>query len=102
MQRETGLTNSADVMNLLLIIGILVTLILLLVLRIRKRAGKTEETNYKAFFIMGIAFLPIGVAMMLMYFLVEIPFEIGLPLIALGLIYLGIGWANRDKWKKSE
>jgi hypothetical protein len=95
--------NGAEpVMSLLLVIGIVVTLLLLVVLRKRKKAGKTGETDYKAFFIMGMAFLPTGVAMMLMYFLAEIPFEIGLPLVALGLIYLVIGLANRDKWKKSE
>jgi hypothetical protein len=95
--------NGAEpVMSLLLIIGIVVTLLLLVVLRKRKKAGKTGETDYKAFFIMGIAFLPTGVAMMLMYFLVETPFEIGLPLVALGLIYLIIGLVNRDKWKKTE
>jgi LPXTG-motif cell wall-anchored protein len=101
MHRETGLTNSADVMNLLLIIGIMVTLMLVLVLRKRKKAGKTGGTDYKAFFIMGIAFLPTGVVMMFMYFLTETPFEIGLPLVALGLIYILIGLANRDKWKKA-
>ena len=51
---------------------------------------------------MGVAFLPTGLAMMIVYFLVEIPFEVGLPLFALGLIYLIIGLVNRDKWKKSE
>ena len=95
--------NGAEpVMSLLLIIGIVVTLLLLAVLRKRKKSGKTGETDYKAFFILGIAFLPTGVAMMLMYFLAETPFEIGLPLVALGLIYLVIGLANRDKWKKAE
>jgi hypothetical protein len=95
--------NGAEpVMSLLLVIGIVITLLLLVVLRKRKKAGKTGETDYKAFFIMGMAFLPTGVAMMLMYLLAEIPFEIGLPLVALGLIYLVIGLANRDKWKKSE
>jgi hypothetical protein len=95
--------NSAEpVMSLLLIIGIVVTLLLLAVLRKRKKSGKTGETDYKAFFIMGIAFLPTGVAMMLMHFLAETPFEIGLPLVALGLIYLVIGLANRDKWKTTK
>jgi LPXTG-motif cell wall-anchored protein len=99
---DRQMNGAESVMSLLLIIGIVVTLLLLLVLRKRKRSGKTEETDYKAFFIMGIAFLPTGVAMMLMYFLVETPFEIGLPLVALGLIYLVIGLVNRDKWRKTK
>jgi len=89
-------------MSLLLVIGIVVTLLLVVVLRKRKREGKAGEADYRAFFIMGLAFLPTGLAMMIVYFLVEIPFEVGLPLFALGLIYLIIGLANRDKWKKAE
>ena len=66
---ETGWMNdSGSVMSLLLIVGILVTLLLVLVLRKRKREGKAGETDYKAFFIMGIAFLPTGFAMMIVYF----------------------------------
>jgi uncharacterized membrane protein len=94
--------DSASVMSLLLIVGILVTLLLVLGLRKRKRSGKAGETDYKAFFILGLAFLPTGLAMMLVYFFVEIPFEVGLPLFALGLIYLVIGLVHRDKWKKAE
>jgi LPXTG-motif cell wall-anchored protein len=96
------MNGAVSVMSLLLVIGIVVTLLLVVVLRKRKREGKAAETDYRAFFIMGLAFLPTGFAMMLVYFLVEIPFEVGLPLFALGLIYLIIGLANRDKWKKSE
>jgi hypothetical protein len=93
--------DSASVMSLLLLVGILVTLLLVLGLRKRKSAGKAGETDYKAFFMLGLAFLPTGLARMLVYFFAEIPFEIGLPLFALGLIYLVIGLVNRDKWKKN-
>ena len=50
---------------------------------------------------LGVVFLPTGLAMMLVYFFTEIPFEVGLPLFALGLIYLVLGLVNRDKWEKS-
>jgi len=93
--------NSTTIMSLLLILGILVTLFLVLVLRKRKQPGKAGGTDYKAFFIMGVVFLPTGLTMMLVYFFTEIPFEVGLPLFALGLIYLVLGLVNRDKWKKS-
>ena len=93
--------DSTTVMSLLLIVGILVALLLVLVLRKRKRAGKAGGTDYKAFFIMGLAFLPTGLAMMVVYFFTDIPFEVGLPLFALGLIYLVLGLVNRDKWEKS-
>ena len=96
------MNDSASVMSLLLIVAILVTLLLVLVLRKRKREGKAGETDYKAFFIMGLAFFPTGLAMMLVYFFTELPFEVGLPLFALGLIYLLVGWVNRDKWSKTD
>ena len=96
------MNDSTSVMTLLLLLGIVVTLLLVAVLRRRKRGGKAGETDFRGFFIMGIVFLPTGFAMMMVYFLVELPFEIGLPLFALGLVYLLIGLANRDKWKKKE
>ena len=94
------MSDPVSVMSLLLLVGIVVTLLLVAVLRKRKREGKAGETDYKAFFIMGVVFLPTGFAMMIVYFLAELPFEIGLPLFALGLVYLLIGLANRDKWRK--
>ena len=96
------MNETTTVMSLLLGIGILVTLLMVVVLRKRKRDGKTGETDYRAFFIMGAAFLPTGITMMLAYFLTELPFEIGLPLVVLGLMYLIIGLVNRGKWKKTE
>ena len=94
------MNDSTSVMNLLLLMGIAVTILVLSILRKGKRERKAGETDYKAFFIMGIAFLPTGFAMMMVYFLAETPFEIGLPLFALGLICLIVGLVNRDKWKK--
>ena len=96
------MNGAVPIMSLLLMIGIMVTLLLVVVLRKRKGVGKAGETDYRAFFIMGIAFLPTGFAMMLVYFLAELPFEIGLPLFALGLIYLIVGLVNRDKWQKKD
>jgi LPXTG-motif cell wall-anchored protein len=82
------MNGSLSVTILLLLMGIVITLLMVLVLRKRKRERKAGETDYRAFFIMGVAFLPTGFAMMIVYFFAEIPFEIGLPLFALGLIYL--------------
>jgi uncharacterized membrane protein len=96
------MSDPVSIMSLLLLMGIVVTLLLVAVLRKRKREGKAGETDYKAFFIMGVVFLPTGFAMMVVYVVAELPFEIGLPLFALGLIYIIIGLVNRDKWKKAE
>jgi LPXTG-motif cell wall-anchored protein len=96
------MNDTTTVMSLLLGIGIVVTLLLVVILRKRKRERKTGETDYWAFFIMGVAFLSTGFALMMVYFLAETPFEIGLPLFALGLICLIVGLVNRDKWKKTD
>jgi uncharacterized membrane protein len=96
------MNGSLPVTILLLLIGIVVTLLMVLVLRKRKREQKAGETDYRAFFILGVAFLPTGLAMMMVYFFAEIPFEIGLPLFALGLICLIVGLVNRDKWKRNQ
>ena len=96
------MNGSLSITILLLLVGIVITLLMVLVLRKRKRDRKAGETDYRAFFIMGVAFLPTGLAMMMVYFFAEIPFEIGLPLFALGLIYLIIGLVNRDKWHKNQ
>ena len=65
-----------------------------------KKEGTDQETNYRAYFIMGVSFIPAGAAMMIIFFLNDILFVTGLPLFALGVIYLFIGLGNRDKWKK--
>lgn len=89
---------SVAIVAVLVVVGILLTLV---VWKKRKEV-KLEETNYRAFFIMGIAFFPTGLVFMIISFLSDISFVIGLPLFSMGLIYLIIGLANRDKWKKNE
>ena len=94
------MNDTTAIMSLLLGIGILVTLFMVVILRKSMNETKTRETDYRAFLKMGAAFLPTGIVMMLAYFLAELPFEIGLPLVALGLIYIVIGLVKRDKRKK--
>jgi len=51
------------------------------------------EPNYKAFFIMGITFLSLGIVLSAA---TENPGLIGIS--GLGFAYLAIGLKNRDKW----
>ena len=64
----------------------------------RRRPWADSTTNYRAFFVMGIAFIPTGAAMMVVFAAAGLPFVIGLPLFAIGLTYTAIGLANRDDW----
>jgi NhaP-type Na+/H+ or K+/H+ antiporter len=51
------------------------------------------EPNYKAFFIMGITFLSLGITLSAA---TENPGLIGIS--GLGVAYIAIGLKNRDKW----
>lgn len=62
----------------------------------RKKDENAEDTNYQAFFVMGICFLPIGAIMMLLFHNTGF---IGITV--LGVIYIAIGLANHDKWEKN-
>jgi Gpi18-like mannosyltransferase len=91
------------VLILILLVAIMVVIgIVLTVVAWKKRKERGyKEVDFRAFFIMGIAFLPVGVVFMIVFSQTDISFLPGLPMFLLGLIYLIIGLANRDKWKKS-
>lgn len=80
----------------MIVLGVSVLVILLgaVVWKIRK-GNSPGEVNYKAFFILGIVFLPVGVTLSIS---TKNPGLLGIS--GLGVAYLAIGLANRDKWKK--
>ena len=85
--------------NVFLILGFIVFAILLgfivyLIVQKRKNAEGQLQINYKIFFILGTCFLPAGIAISLS----SDNFAFS-GLSALGLIYLVIGLANRNKWE---
>jgi uncharacterized membrane protein len=71
-------------------ISILVVLVVLLavVFFIRRQKGEMPEADYRVFFILGIAWLPLGIA-------TDNPAFWGM-----GAVFLIVGLANRDKWKE--
>ena len=90
------------------IVGIIVGLVLfgalgVLVVRRRKKGSKPQETNYRALFILGIAFIPVGIIYEIVFFVsgTKVFLVLGLAFVAMGLSYLAIGLANRDKWEKN-
>jgi hypothetical protein len=70
---------------------------LALVLAWKHRTGKLEQkaTDYKAFFLMGLVWIIIGVAFTFM----DYSMTFFLPM---GVVFLALGLANRDKWGKKE
>ena len=79
---------------------VMVGVVALFIIWKRRREGKPAEPNYRAFFMMGTVWFPVGLASMIIFFLLDVSFVVGLPLFAMGIIYLSIGLANRDKWHK--
>jgi uncharacterized membrane protein YfcA len=86
---------SAAIAAILVVVGILVAFVAWR----RRKEGKLAEPDYRAYFVMGIVFVPVGIIFMFIFLLSNIPFVIGMPLLAMGLVYLAIGLANRDKWR---
>jgi mannose/fructose/N-acetylgalactosamine-specific phosphotransferase system component IIC len=62
----------------------------------KRKEGKLRETNYQAFFVMGICFLGLGIVFTTTINSGFFGFAI------LGLAYMSIGLANRDKWQKKK
>ena len=79
---------------------VLVGVVALMLFWKRRREGKQSEPNYRAFLMMGTVWFPVGLASMIIFFLLDVSFVVGLPLMVMGIIYLLIGLANRDKWER--
>lgn len=74
---------------LLIIAGVLIAILV----SKRKNKGEPADTNYRAFFILGISFVPLGIV----FSSVTSPGFLGIT--GLGIVYMIIGLANKDKWR---
>ena len=69
-------------------------LILMIVFWKKRKLKEGKEIDYPSFFVMGISFVGLGIV-----FRATInPDFLGIA--ALGVIYMLLGWKNKDKWKK--
>jgi len=84
---------SALIVAALVVIGLILTLVVFK----KKKEGKMREPNYKVFYILGIIWIPIGIV-----FMVTINRVLGVAFMGMGITYMMIGLANRDKWEKNE
>jgi len=77
----------------LLGLTLVATVVLVFVKWKKRKTGEIKEINYQAFFSVGVVFLGAGIALSVV--------NRGLfGIAALGIIYMIIGLANRDTWKK--
>ncbi|MDG6218769.1 MAG: hypothetical protein QCI00_04960 [Candidatus Thermoplasmatota archaeon] len=90
------MSTIAIVMIAILLITISILIITVLWVRKFKKNEHTKEIDYRAFFILGISFLPMGI----IFTTVTSPAFIGF--IGIGVCYIAIGLAHRDKWKKEK
>jgi hypothetical protein len=79
----------------LIAILIIIGIVIIFVFWKKKKEGKIDrEIDYKTFFSIGIIWLPVGVV-----FMITVNPAIGIALMAIGISYIAIGLANKDKWK---
>ena len=80
-----------------LLVGALVVvgLVILSIVLDKKRQQETTP-DYRTFFIIGVTWLPMGIALGIA---TDNPGFMGLG--AMGLVFMVIGLANRDKWKEA-
>jgi len=77
---------------------LLVIILMIIVVMFKKRKeGKTGEINYKVFFFIGLVWIPIGSV-----YMIAVNFVMGIVFMCMGVSYIAIGLANKDKWKKEE
>ena len=89
--------NSWILVTLLIgVFAVIVGVIVFYIMLKKQKEGTVKDPDYRAFFIMGISFLPIGIIFTTTISPAFISF------IALGVLYMLIGLSNRDKWKKKE
>ena len=90
------MSTIAYIMIALLIITVATLIATVLIIKKKKKEIATKEIDYRAFFILGISFLPMGI----IFSSTISPAFIGF--IGMGACFMVIGLANKDKWKKKE
>ena len=83
--------------SIFLTLVIVTGIVLLLQARKRMREGNLVKTNYRTLYNFGKYIVPFGIILTIVFFVLQIQFYAALPLLALGLLYLVVGRANRGK-----
>ena len=73
-------------LRIILYLAVAVAIVLVAVFAGRGKANDTREHNYRALFIVGLTWIPIGLAAEITTFWI------------LGTVFMLAGVANRDKW----
>ena len=84
------------------VLAVMVGIVAVLLVRRQPKDGRPSQTNYRVFFIMGLVMLGLGVVNGALYFVMQIPFYVGLPLVVMGVVYTALGAAHRSSWGRSQ
>jgi uncharacterized membrane protein len=93
---DTWLRVVMAVLGTLIALGIVVAFMS----RTRNKETTASQPNYRVFFFIGGAMSIVGIAEILVLLQTDISFVVALPLLAIGLVFLAVGLANRDKWRR--
>ncbi|MFC1987664.1 hypothetical protein ACFLVH_03890 [Chloroflexota bacterium] len=90
---ETFETIAIIILVVMIIIGAISALLAL-------KRNKSGEPNYRVFYITGLILLPIGIIWIVASFFLNISIGAGVPFLGVGVTYMIMGLAYRDKWRK--
>jgi len=86
------------------IIAILVVIGVLLIIIVRKRHLESEkkEINYRVFYYLSLILIPLGIIWIILSFVTDFSFVMGVPILGIGASYLAVALANREKWRNDK
>ena len=73
-------------------------IVMFLQARKRNREGNPVKTSYRALYNFGKFIIPLSIVITVVFFVLQIPFYAAFPILALGVLYLIVGYTNREKW----
>lgn len=80
---------------------VLIAVFVVISFKKQKNNHEQKKINYQAFFVLAPSFLSLGLIFTILSVTSDFPKGIGFPFLAMGIIYLAIGLANRNKKKKT-
>ena len=90
---ETSEIIATIILVIMLVIGAISAVLAL-------KKSKSGEPNYRVFYITGLILLPIGIIWIGASFFLDTSIGAGGAFLGVGVTYLIIGLAYRDKWRK--
>jgi hypothetical protein len=82
------------------ILAVLLLIIIIVIERMRFDRGIVVSSDYRKVIIAGIVVMIIGAIGTVVFFIIDIPFIIGIPIILIGIAYIVAGLVYKKEWLK--